>query len=56
MIGNAHSAVFDSLATIALPSGLVKTITWYDNGWGYAARILDTVITLGAFEAEEVQR
>ncbi len=56
VIGNDHSAVFDSLATIALPGGLIKTITWYDNGWGYAARILDTVITLGAFEAEEVQR
>lgn len=56
VIGNAHTAVFDSLATIALPGGLVKTITWYDNGWGYAARILDTVITLGAFTAEEVQR
>jgi len=56
VIGNAHSAVFDSLATIALGGGLVKTITWYDNGWGYAARILDTVSTLGAFTAEEVQR
>ncbi|MBM4118907.1 hypothetical protein FJ251_14460, partial [bacterium] len=56
VIGNAHSAVFDSLATIALGGGLVKTITWYDNGWGYAARILDTVSTLGAFTVEEVQR
>ncbi|MCA9726817.1 MAG: glyceraldehyde 3-phosphate dehydrogenase NAD-binding domain-containing protein [Candidatus Eisenbacteria bacterium] len=56
VIGNAHSAVFDSLATLALPSGLVKTVSWYDNGWGYASRILDTVITLGQFVAEEVQR
>lgn len=56
VIGNDHSAIFDSLATLALPGGLVKTITWYDNGWGYAARILDTALTLGAFQAEEVQR
>ncbi len=56
VIGNDHSAVFDSLATLALPGGLVKTVTWYDNGWGYAARILDTVVTLGGFVAEEVQR
>jgi glyceraldehyde 3-phosphate dehydrogenase len=55
VIGNDHSAVFDSLATLALPSGLVKTVTWYDNGWGYAARILDTVVTLGQHVAEEVQ-
>ena len=40
----------------ALPGGLVKTITWYDNGWGYAARIIDTALTLGAFAVEEVQR
>jgi glyceraldehyde 3-phosphate dehydrogenase len=56
VIGNAHSAVFDSLATIALPGGLVKTITWYDNGWGYASRILDTVMTLGGFVAKEAGR
>ena len=49
VIGNEHSAVFDSLATIALPGGLVKTISWYDNGWGYASRILETVRTLGGF-------
>jgi glyceraldehyde 3-phosphate dehydrogenase len=56
VIGNEHSAVFDSLATIALPGGAVKTITWYDNGWGYASRILDTVCTLGSFMGEEVSR
>jgi glyceraldehyde 3-phosphate dehydrogenase len=56
VIGNAHTAVFDSLATLALPGGLVKTITWYDNGWGYAARILDTVVALGQFVSEEVAR
>ena len=56
VIGNEHSAVFDSLATIALPGGAVKTITWYDNGWGYASRILDTVLTLGRFIGEEGSR
>ena len=43
VLGNAHSGVFDSLATLALPSGLAKTVTWYDNGWGYAARIVETI-------------
>jgi glyceraldehyde 3-phosphate dehydrogenase len=55
VIGNEHSAVFDSLATIALPGGLIKTITWYDNGWGYASRILETAHTLGGFLSEEQQ-
>jgi len=47
VIGNEHSAIFDSLATVALPGGLVKTVTWYDNGWGYASRILETAVALG---------
>jgi glyceraldehyde 3-phosphate dehydrogenase len=54
VIGNAHSAVFDSLATLSLPGGLVKTVTWFDNGWGYAARIIDTITALGQFIEEEV--
>lgn len=56
VFANPHSAVFDSLATLALPGGLVKTISWYDNGWGYSSRILDTVVTLGQFITEEVPR
>lgn len=53
VIGNEHSAVYDSLATIALPGGLVKTVTWYDNGWGYASRILETARTLDSFDRKE---
>jgi len=49
VIGNEHSVVFDSLATIALEGGLVKTIGWYDNGWGYASRIIDTALAMGDF-------
>ena len=54
VVGNAHSAVFDSLATLSLPGGLVKSLTWFDNGWGYAGRILDTVLLMGALPEEEV--
>jgi glyceraldehyde 3-phosphate dehydrogenase len=46
VIGNAHSAIFDSLATQVLGGNLVKTITWYDNGWGYANRVLELMIRL----------
>jgi glyceraldehyde 3-phosphate dehydrogenase len=54
VIGNPHSAIFDSLATLSLPGGLVKTVTWYDNGWGYAARIVETLETLDRFQGKEV--
>jgi glyceraldehyde 3-phosphate dehydrogenase len=39
--GNLASAVFDASATMVLGDGLVKTLTWFDNGWGYAARMLE---------------
>ena len=41
------------MATIALPGGLVKTISWDDNGWGYASRILETARSLAGFLATE---
>lgn len=36
-----HSGVFDSLATMVMDKTLVKTITWFNNGWGYTARLLE---------------
>jgi glyceraldehyde-3-phosphate dehydrogenase/erythrose-4-phosphate dehydrogenase len=29
---------------------MVKSITWFDNGWGYAARVIDVIEKLAAFE------
>jgi glyceraldehyde 3-phosphate dehydrogenase len=38
IVGNPHSCVFDSLATMA--SGrLIKVLGWYDNEWGYSVRL-----------------
>jgi glyceraldehyde 3-phosphate dehydrogenase len=48
VIGNPKTGVFDALATLALPTGLAKTVTWYDNGWGYAARIVETIEAMAA--------
>jgi glyceraldehyde 3-phosphate dehydrogenase len=39
--GNFCSAVIDASATMAIGNGLVKVIAWFDNGWAYAARMLD---------------
>lgn len=36
-----HSAVFDSLATMVLGDTMVKTITWFNNGWGYSSRVVE---------------
>jgi len=39
VIGNPHSCVFDSLATMAV-GNMVKVIGWYDNEWGYSNRVV----------------
>ena len=41
--GASESAVFDSLATMVIGEHLTKTVTWYNNGWGYSARIVEVL-------------
>ena len=43
ILRDPHSGTFDSLATMASGSSMSKTLTWYDNGWGYAHRIVDLI-------------
>ena len=43
VIGNPHSAVFDSLATQVVGGNILKTLTWYDNEWGYSCRVVDLI-------------
>ena len=46
-----HSSVFDALATMVLGGNLVKVIAWFNNGWGYAHRVLDLVRRLREIDA-----
>ncbi len=52
IVGSPASCTFDSELTMALPLGdgttLVKAFGWYDNEWGYASRLVDLAVTLGA--------
>ena len=54
VIGNPHSAIFDSLATLVMDGTMVKSVIWFDNGWGYAARAVEVMEKLAAFDAEGV--
>lgn len=55
VIGNSCSAVVDSQATLSLNNGMIKCIVWYDNGWGYAYRLLETARRMaGLIRAGEV--
>lgn len=38
-----YSGTYDSLATMVLGKNVSKTLTWFDNGWGYAHRVVDLI-------------
>ncbi len=40
IIGNPHSSIFDSIATMTMGK-MVKVLSWYDNEWGYSCRVVD---------------
>ena len=42
-IGDARSSIVDLPLTKVVGGNMVKIIAWYDNEWGYAARLVDMV-------------
>jgi len=46
IIGNSHSCIFDSLATMAIGDHMIKVIAWYDNEWGYSCRMVDILVKM----------
>ncbi len=49
IIGNPHSAIVDSISTMVLQKKVVKVLSWYDNEWGYACRLVDFTKMIGKF-------
>jgi glyceraldehyde 3-phosphate dehydrogenase len=39
--GDPHSSIVDAANTKVLGENLVKVLSWYDNEWGYANRVVD---------------
>ena len=54
IIGNPHSAVFDSLLTAVIgeKNKLVKVVAWYDNEVGYSNRLKDFILKLYSLSAK----
>jgi glyceraldehyde 3-phosphate dehydrogenase len=52
IVGSPASCTFDSGLTMVMPSAsgitLVKVSGWYDNEWGYANRLVDLSVVVGA--------
>ncbi len=41
LVGDEHSTIFDPGLTQVVDGNLVKVMGWYDNEWGYSARVVD---------------
>ena len=40
-IGDEHSVIFDATLTQVVGGNFIKVFGWYDNEWGYSARVVD---------------
>lgn len=47
---NTHSSILDALSTKVLQGKHVQLLLWYDNEWGYAARLIDMLELLRKLE------
>jgi len=50
-IGDTNSSIFDSKAGIMLNPNFVKLVAWYDNEYGYSARVVDLIIYMAKKDA-----
>jgi glyceraldehyde 3-phosphate dehydrogenase len=41
IVKDPHSSIFDSGQTMVLEGNMVKTVSWYDNEWGYSNRVVE---------------
>ena len=41
--GSPYSSVVDAMSTMVVEGNLAKVVAWYDNEWGYSARLVDLV-------------
>ncbi|MBN2542879.1 type I glyceraldehyde-3-phosphate dehydrogenase [bacterium] len=43
IVGNPYSSVFDPFATKVIGDKMAKVFSWYDNEWGFSARMVDMI-------------
>ena len=45
IIGNPHSSIVDGFSTMVLgdKTNVVKVLSWDDNEWGFACRLIDLI-------------
>ncbi len=50
-----QSSVVDGLSTMVTGENMVRVVTWYDNEWSYACRVVDLALYMGKREQEEIE-
>jgi glyceraldehyde 3-phosphate dehydrogenase len=45
--GDARSSIVDAMSTAVMDGKMVKVLSWYDNEWGYSARVVDLTAYIG---------
>jgi len=43
IVGETHTSIIDALSTMVIDGNMVKTVSWYDNEWGYSAKCVDLI-------------
>jgi glyceraldehyde 3-phosphate dehydrogenase len=46
-VGNRHSSILDAPNTRVMGGNFAKLLAWYDNEWGYSARVVDLALLMG---------
>jgi len=49
IVGDPHSSIFDAPFTRVVEGHFVKTMSWYDNEWGYSNRVVDLLRLMDRF-------
>jgi glyceraldehyde 3-phosphate dehydrogenase len=44
-----HSSIIDGPSTKVVDGRMAQVLSWYDNEWGYAMRVTEMVLQMGAF-------
>ena len=47
LIGTSHSSIIDAGLTATNGDHLLRVVSWYDNEWGFSARMVDLVHHIG---------
>lgn len=55
ILHSTYSGTFDSLSTMVVAERVSKTLTFYDNGWGYCHRVLDLLRRMSGLAAGEAR-